>query len=91
MKKVIQLDDEFVGICREIVGRNLSEPEWAEIESDDEFQSVAYRGGFDATEKAFCFSYYDEDSREYWFQLSLAEVHQVAAGALCETAARTAE
>jgi hypothetical protein len=73
-------DDEFLAICREIAMTDHGEDEWAEIESDDMFQTDSYTGGYDATEEAFTFSYYAPDGEEYWFQLTLAEVKALAAG-----------
>ncbi len=55
--------------------------EWAEIESDDMITVDSVRGGFDATEAEFCFEL-RIDSREFWFQLALAQVEQIAAGTL---------
>lgn len=76
----LQIDDEFVTICREIVADGDSDAEWAEIESDDMFQSEHYAGGYDADEQAFCFSHYVSDGEEQWFQLTLVEVQAAAAG-----------
>lgn len=47
-------------------------------------------GGFDATEMAFCFSIYDEDS-EWWVQLTFAQIEAVAVGTVTEVPARPAE
>jgi len=55
----IPIDDEFLTLCEQILKEGLSLEEWREIESDDMFQSPHYEGGFDATEDAFCFSYFD--------------------------------
>jgi hypothetical protein len=71
---------EFRSLCREIVAENQTEEEWAEMESDDMFQSESYVGGYDADEEAFCFSHYAPDGEEYWFQVTLPEVQEVAAG-----------
>ena len=73
-------DEEFLAICREIVAEDHSDEEWAEIESDDMFQTDSYCGGYDAIEEAFTFSYYAPDGEEYWFQLTLAEINALAAG-----------
>jgi hypothetical protein len=85
------IDPEFRAMCREIAGENRPEEEWAEIESDDMFQSDRYEGGFDATEEAFCFSHNAEDGQEYWFQLTLSEVQAIAAGEDPVIQARPAE
>jgi hypothetical protein len=76
----LSIDAELRALCREIAGENRPEEEWAEIESDDMFQSESYEGGFDATEEAFCFSHHAQDDQEYWFQLTLSEVQAIAAG-----------
>jgi hypothetical protein len=73
---IYNLDNEFYQICKEIVEENKSLAEWAEIESDDMFQSEKYEGGFDALEMEFCFSVY-LDAAEYWFQLSLDSIHKI--------------
>ncbi|MBN1126823.1 MAG: hypothetical protein JXA82_17590 [Sedimentisphaerales bacterium] len=74
-----QVDVEFVRICTAIVNQKKGIEEWAIIESDDMFQEGKYEGGFDATEMAFCFSVYI-DSSEYWFQLTLEEIRDIAEG-----------
>ena len=68
----IQVDDEFICICREIVAAGRTESEWAQYESDDLLRSARYEGGFDSTEMAFCFSLYD-DGKELRFQIPLHE------------------
>lgn len=74
------VDDEFLKICKEILSQNKSEEKWAEIESDDMFQTENYEGGYDATEREFCFSYYDNIRNEFWFQLTLNEIQEVVVG-----------
>jgi len=78
----IPIDNEFLTLCEEILQEGYSLEQWREIESDDMFQSPHYSGGFDATEDAFCFSYYDSDESELWFQLTLSEMMEIAAGKL---------
>lgn len=87
----VQIDHEFRTICEEILKEDYSLEEWREIESDDMFQSPHYQGGFDATEDAFCFSYYDSDRGELWFQLTLSQIMEAAAGELKSVEARPAE
>lgn len=87
----VQVGDELRQICRRILAEGLSEHEWAERESDDMFQSRAYAGGYDATEMAFCFSYYAPDDSELWFQMTLGEVAEIAEGKLTEVPARPAD
>ena len=71
---------EFRDICSSIVAERRSLDGWRAVESDDMFQTEHFCGGFDATEDAFCFSYYAADGTEYWFQLTLPEVSSVASG-----------
>ena len=72
-----RLDDELIDLCRTILATGRTIEAWRERESDDEFQSPHYVGGYDATEDAFCFSYYDDAQEEWWFQLSLEELESV--------------
>ena len=74
-----QLDDEFRSICQEIVSEDKTEVEWAEVEASDMFQTQKYNGGFDADEGQFCFSVFLSDG-EFWFQVSLEQVQQIAKG-----------
>ena len=87
----IPVDREFSNLCEEILKEGRSIEEWREIEADDMFQTPHYTGGFDATEDAFCFSYYDPDGSEFWFQLTLSEMREAAAGILEFLEARTPE
>ena len=70
---------EFRSICREIVSQEKRKEDWRAVESDDEFQTERFVGGFDATEDAFCFSYYSP-AGEQWFQVTLEEVARIASG-----------
>ena len=85
----IPIDDEFLTVCEEILKEDHSLEEWREIESDDMFQYPHYEGGFDATEDAFCFSYYDPSGEEFWFQLTLGQITEAVAGDLKFIDART--
>jgi hypothetical protein len=87
----IPVDHEFSTLCKEILNEHPSIEQWREIEADDMFQSPHYSGGFDATEDAFCFSYYDPDGSEFWFQLTLSEMREAVAGTLKFLEARTPE
>jgi hypothetical protein len=80
----IPVTSEFRQICQGIISENRSEEEWALVESDDLFQSESYSGGFDATEMAFCFSYFGNDRNEFWFQCTLAQVRDVVGGGITE-------
>jgi hypothetical protein len=82
---------ELFEIFREIENRNLSLVQWREIESDDEWRSQNYIGGFDATEDEFCFSYFDKAKVEYWFQKSLDEVREINKGLVRSFEMRLAE
>jgi hypothetical protein len=72
--------EEFRGVCGEIVSQGRKKEDWRAIESDDEFQTEHFVGGFDATEDAFCFSYYSL-AGERWLQVTLEEVAGIASGA----------
>lgn len=74
-----EVNADFINICREIIAENKTIEEWIEIESDDMFQKGDYVGGFDGTEEEFCFSVYI-DGKEYWFQVSLEKVAEIAFG-----------
>jgi hypothetical protein len=76
----IPVPEEFADIARQIIAEGRTDDEWAEIESDDMFQSPSFVGGYDAVEGAFCFSYFDQSRNEYWFQLELSELKDLAAG-----------
>jgi hypothetical protein len=73
---LLNIDDELIGICQKIVDESKSEEDWSEVESCDMFQTPHYEGGFDADEMGFCFSIYIGND-EYWFQLSLDQVHDI--------------
>ena len=76
----IPIEEELKGICKDILAENKSEQQWAEIESDDMFQTAMFCGGYDADENEFCFSYFSSDDNEYWFQISLSDVTDIASG-----------
>lgn len=86
-----QIDNVFIGICKQILSKNLSIQAWSFIESCDEFQTENYCGGFDATENQFTFSYFNEKKEEFWFQLSLDEITQIVSGRKKEIQLRLAE
>jgi hypothetical protein len=88
---MLTLHADFRAIATEIVDEGKTIDEWAEIESDDMFQRGAYCGGFDATEMQFTFSFFDPGGREFWFQLSLADLNEVATGRIRDVAARPAK
>jgi hypothetical protein len=87
----LKVDTELREICEEIVERDQSLEDWRETESDDEFQTDHYEGGYDADEEAFCFSYHAADGEELWFQVTLDEVARIAAGEIPAVEARPAE
>jgi hypothetical protein len=74
----IKIDVEFRAICLRILEEEYSNDEWSLLESDDMFSSTSYVGGYDADEDAFCFSFYTKDGLEYWFQIDLNEVKDIA-------------
>ena len=76
----LEIDQEFLEICKKIVLENKTQIEWAQIESSDMFQTKNYNGGFDETEMEFCFSYYNSDGKEFWFQLPLSKITDITKG-----------
>lgn len=87
---IIQVADEFLAICKEIKDKKLSLEQWRLIESCDMFQTSSFCGGFDGIEDAFCFSYYDKERKEFWFQVDFQEVEQIVAGSKTTLAIRPA-
>ena len=85
-----KLEDKFYLISKEIIEENKSLAEWAEIESDDLFQSGNYEGGFDSTEMEFCFSVFINEE-EYSFQLSLDAIKEINQNLLTEVEIEKAE
>lgn len=88
---VITVNKDFLSICKNILEQKLKEEEWAKLESDDMFQEGSFEGGYDADEIAFCFSYYDNNGEEYWFQLTLDEIEKVAYGEMIDFEGRSAD
>tara|TARA_R110002095_G_scaffold122637_1_gene106530 strand:- start:369 stop:635 length:267 start_codon:yes stop_codon:yes gene_type:complete len=84
----IKINAELFSIFKEIIKENKSEAQWSEIESSDMYQDENFSGGFDATENAFCFSYYDRDREEYWFQVTLDETKKIIDGQINSVIAR---
>lgn len=72
------IQKELVELCERIVDENKSLDDWSLVESSDMFQHGSYNGGFDAIEMEFCFSFYDSEGMEYWFQVSLEDVIRIA-------------
>ena len=87
----VQVTNELIGMLEDIVRENKSDDEWALVESDDMFQSPHYCGGYDAIERAFCFSYYPDEGSEYWFQLTLDELRKIVERGAGDVEARPAE
>lgn len=77
---IILITEELKGICYTIAKEQKTALERKEVEADDMVRSPSFEGGYDATEHAFCFSYYDAKKPEFWFQLTLDEVNEIAAG-----------
>lgn len=86
----IKIDDDFRSIADEIIIANNTVDQWAQLESDDMFHAGLFEGGFDETERAFCFSY-ENDAGEFWFQLTLYEIERVSRGEITEIEARSAD
>ena len=86
----VPIDEDLRRIAESIVQEKKSVDEWAEVESDDMFQEGDFSGGFDADEGEFCFSYYGADG-EVWFQMSLAQVEEIASGSAPTLIGRPAE
>jgi hypothetical protein len=91
MTNKLKIQTEFLEICKMIQDENLDLRNWSLIESSDQFQTINYCGGFDATEEEFCFSYYDENRIEYWFQFPLSDVDKITNGTIKEIEIRKAE
>lgn len=49
-----KINTEFYEVCRQIVSENKSTSEWANIESDDMFQTDMYEGGVQWYRNGFC-------------------------------------
>lgn len=87
----INVNQEFIMICKDILKEKRTEEEWAKFESDDMYQSESFVGGYDADEMAFCFSYYNTNGEEFWFQLTHSEIEKVVNGELSKLQSRPAE
>ncbi len=87
----IELSKELKEICQKILDENKTITEWKKNESDDMFRTKSFVGGFDSTENAFCFSFYDEKGKEFWFQMTLEEIIKAAQGKISSIIIRNAE
>jgi hypothetical protein len=87
----IRIDEDMKSIAKSIHEMNLSSEQWAARESDDEFQHGKYCGGYDKDEEAFCFSWWDADGDEFWFQFTLDEARMMIEGTLGELQGMCAE
>jgi hypothetical protein len=76
----LKADDDLRGICREIVAQGRSVNEWDSVESDDMFQRGALVGGYEGSEQAFAFSYYDAAKKEWWLSFALPVAEKIARG-----------
>src|SRR5688572_15308482 len=85
------VDQELRDLCVEIIAAGLPINMWRATESGDQFQGERYHGGFEALEDAFCFSYYPPAGSELWFQITLAQAAEIAAGRQGHVDAREAE
>jgi hypothetical protein len=86
---IVDVDDALRVIAGEILAANMSDAEWAAVESDDGFQRGAWLGGYDADERAFCFG--RKTVPELWCQFDLADAPGIAQGAVRSLPARLAE
>src|SRR5687768_10531934 len=82
---------ELSSVCSGIVERGWNEDVWSEHEACDEFQTEHLCGGFDATEREFCFSYFAPGGKEYWFQFPLAQAKALASSPNLPLVLREAE
>ncbi|KGL61860.1 hypothetical protein [Polaribacter sp. Hel1_85] len=85
------IDSELFSVFQEIKSLNLDLENWSLIEISDQFQTSNYCGGFDATENEFTFSYFDENKKEYWFQLPIIDIEKIVEGINIEVYMRKAE
>lgn len=90
MKK-LKVNNELLEILNKIASEAKTIEQWKEIESSDMYQTTNYCGGFDSIENEFTFSYHDENSTEYWFQVSLDDIDQLISGQLTEIEIRIAD
>jgi len=91
MTITLLVDSELLKICNEILKRDATIEEWILHESSDEFQTKNYCGGFDAIENEFTFSYFNEEREEFWFQLSQANIKEIAHKVVKKVILRKAE
>ena len=87
----LKINAELLNIFKDVRSKGKSLNEWKEIESCDMFQTQSFCGGFDATENQFTFSYFANDSTEFWFQFSLSELDHFLNGKLTEVELRQAD
>ena len=78
----LHIDPELISICIEIEKENKSDVEWSEVESSGMFQSDKYCGGYDSIEQSFWFSYYDQNKKEWWFEINTADLKKIISGQL---------
>jgi len=90
MKK-LKVNNDLLGILNKINSESKTIEQWRENESSDMYQTSNYCGGFDSIENEFTFSYYDEKSTEYWFQLSLDNIDKLISGQITEIEMRLAD
>jgi hypothetical protein len=91
----LKIDDEFKQICSEIIKENKTDEEWEETQSGDMFQSEHYCGGYEDLDEdldgEFCFSYYSDHNKEYWFQISLNDLPKILSNEIQEIDLRIAD
>lgn len=89
--KNLKIESELLEILEEIKSENKTTIEWRGIESSDMFQSKKYCGGFDSIEDRFTFSYYPNESEEFWFEFSLEEIDKILNGEIKALEVRKSE
>ncbi|WP_196140650.1 hypothetical protein [Aliikangiella sp. G2MR2-5] len=79
-QRILKINYELLQILNEIRSENKTDEDWSLIESCDMFQSPKYCGGYDATERCFLFSYFDENEKEWWFEIKLLDIPLILSG-----------
>ncbi len=78
----IPIEPELRKICQKIIQKGFNIQQWSEIESDDMFQLGSFVDGFDTNEQEFCFSYFEPDKTEYWFQFNIDIAKEISHGGI---------
>lgn len=81
-RKQLEIDNELIRLCKEIQAEGKTDDEWSEIESCDMFQTGKYCGGYEAIEQGFWFSHYDQNGKEWWFEITTESIAKIISGDL---------